>query len=47
MRFSNRLGFFYLAIASATSYDACVLDENFRQDKSLMFQTRFMAPEEF
>jgi len=36
-----------LAMSSATSYDACALGENFRQDKSLMFQIRFMASEEF
>jgi len=29
------------------SYDACLLGGNFRQDKSLTFQTRLMASEEF
>jgi len=46
-RFSNRVRHFCLAIPSATSYDACLLGGNFWQDKSLTFQTRFMALEEF
>ena len=39
--------FFCLKVSSATSYDAFLLGGNFRQDKSLSFQTRFMASEEF
>ena len=38
---------FCLAISRATSRDACLLGGEFRQDKSLTFQTRFMASEEY
>ena len=45
--FSNRVSVSCLAISSATSYYACVLGETFRWDKSLTFQTCFVALEEF
>jgi len=46
-RFSNRVSVSCLAISSATSCAACVLGETSRRDKSLAFQTCFVASEGF
>jgi len=46
-RFFQSYEVFCLAISSATSYEACLVGGNIRQDKSLTFHTCFMASEEF